>query len=99
MVPAGVIMVVACVAIPFGVISQVLNQRHQEKMARMNGSTDKQDAIEGRLDRIERAIDTMAIEMERVGEGQRFVTKLLADQQHNVPQLPMPKPGKFDTPH
>jgi hypothetical protein len=31
-----------------------------------------------RLERIERAVDTIAIEVERISEGQRFVTKLLA---------------------
>ena len=36
--------------------------------------------IENRLARIEQAIDTMALEMERVSEGQRFVTKLLAER-------------------
>jgi hypothetical protein len=32
-----------------------------------------------RLERIERAIDTVAIEVERLGEGQRFTTRLLQD--------------------
>lgn len=32
-----------------------------------------------RLQRLESAVDAIAIEMERVSEGQRFVTKLLAD--------------------
>ena len=34
--------------------------------------------IEQRLARIETAIDTMAVEVERISEGQRFTTKLLA---------------------
>ncbi|HEX3158836.1 MAG TPA: hypothetical protein VHQ45_09995 [Gemmatimonadaceae bacterium] len=38
------------------------------------------DAIEQRLGRIEQAVDAIAIEMERVSEGQRFTTKLLADR-------------------
>lgn len=33
-----------------------------------------------RLERIERAVDTMAIEVERISEGQRFTTKLLAER-------------------
>lgn len=37
-------------------------------------------AIEQRLGRIEQAVDAIAIEMERVSEGQRFTTKLLADR-------------------
>jgi hypothetical protein len=36
--------------------------------------------IEERLTRIEQAVDSMAVEMERISEGQRFTTKLLADR-------------------
>ena len=35
-----------------------------------------------RLERMEQAIDSIAIEIERVSEGQRFVTRLLADRQN-----------------
>lgn len=34
--------------------------------------------VSGRLDRIEQAVDAIAVELERVSEGQRFVTKALA---------------------
>ena len=33
-----------------------------------------------RLERIEQAIDAMAVEVERVSESQRFMTKLLSDR-------------------
>jgi hypothetical protein len=33
-----------------------------------------------RLARIEQAIDAMALEIERISEGQRFVTRLLSDK-------------------
>ena len=33
-----------------------------------------------RLKRIEQAVDAMAIEVERISEGQRFVTRLLAER-------------------
>lgn len=38
------------------------------------------DGIEARLARMEEAIDTIAIEIERVTEGQRFTAKLLAER-------------------
>lgn len=38
-----------------------------------------------RLTRLESAIDSIAIEMERVSEGQRFVTKLLAESKGREP--------------
>jgi hypothetical protein len=37
--------------------------------------------IANRLERIEQAIDAMAVEMERISEGQRFTTKLLSEGQ------------------
>jgi hypothetical protein len=36
--------------------------------------------IDARLQRIEQAVDAMSIEVERISEGQRFTTKLLADR-------------------
>ena len=41
-----------------------------------------------RLERIEHAIEAMAIEVERISEGQRFVTKLLAERQRELAALP-----------
>lgn len=35
-------------------------------------------AVDDRLTRLEQSIDAIAIEMERVSEGQRYVTRLLA---------------------
>lgn len=32
------------------------------------------------MTRLEQAIDSIAVEMERVGEGQRFVTKLMGER-------------------
>jgi hypothetical protein len=37
-----------------------------------------------RLERMEQAIDTIAIEMERVSEGQRFITRILSEGRASV---------------
>ncbi|HKO16538.1 MAG TPA: hypothetical protein VJU87_09875 [Gemmatimonadaceae bacterium] len=37
-------------------------------------------SIDARLERLEQAMDTLAVELERLGEGQRFTTKLLAER-------------------
>jgi hypothetical protein len=37
------------------------------------------DDLGGRLDRIENAVDVIAVEVERISEGQRFLTRVLAD--------------------
>jgi hypothetical protein len=39
------------------------------------------DRIDERLARMEQAIDAMATEVERVSEGQRFTSRLLAERQ------------------
>ena len=40
-----------------------------------------------RLDRMEQAIDSIAIEVERISEGQRFTTKLLSER---APEAALP---------
>jgi hypothetical protein len=37
--------------------------------------------LQARLERMEQALDSIAIEVERISEGQRFTTKLLAERQ------------------
>ena len=42
-----------------------------------------------RLERIEQAIDAMSIEVERIAEGQRFVTRLMSDRAPEREALPL----------
>ncbi|MBC7789395.1 MAG: hypothetical protein H7Z74_05595 [Anaerolineae bacterium] len=45
------------------------------------GSTHKVPSeVTQRLERMEQAIDSIALEIERISEGQRFTTRLLADR-------------------
>ncbi len=41
-----------------------------------------------RLERIEQALEAVAVEVERISEGQRFVTKLLADRTKEPQGIP-----------
>ena len=52
--------------------------------------------VEERLDRIEHAVDSIALEVERISEGQRFVTRLLAERPPHAGELPRQLPS--DTP-
>lgn len=54
-------------------------------------------AIETRLANIERAVDAIAVEMERVSEGQRYTTRLLAERAASPASLGAPP--RVDTPH
>jgi hypothetical protein len=52
-----------------------------------------------RLQRMEQAIESIALEVERIGEAQRFTTKLLADRQPDaMARLTRKEPGTI-TPH
>jgi hypothetical protein len=44
-------------------------------------STEMPAEMTDRLNRMEQAIDAVAVELERVGEGQRYVTKVFTEQQ------------------
>ena len=57
--------------------------RRQEQRAETN-----LPAIEERLGRIENAIEAMSIEVERISEGQRFVTRLMAEREELKASLP-----------
>jgi hypothetical protein len=49
-------------------------------------------AINGRLERIETAVDSIALEVERISEAQRFSARLHSEQQS--PRLPAPQGQK-----
>ena len=71
---------------------------HQEPLL---ASQDQQYRLEQRLATIEHAVQTIAVEIERLGEGQRLTARLLADR------LPpdaaaarlAPEHRRVDTPH
>lgn len=50
--------------------------------------------LDARLGRMEQAIDSMAIEVERISEGQRFTSKLLAERGDRPADRPMDQLGR-----
>lgn len=76
---------VAIVSIVFGVLGMIGYPLARAFARRIDASKSApaglpQDVVD-RLDRIERAVESVALEVERISEGQRFVTKLLADRE------------------
>jgi len=75
--------------------------KHKERMAEMAArDLPSTSALEERLARLEQTMDAVAIEMERVGEGQRFLTKVFS-QQRELPggAPPSSSPPRVITPH
>ncbi len=53
---------------------------------------------DARMARLELAVESIAVEVERISEGQRFTTRLLNDAvQKSIPILE--RPGRINTPH
>ena len=53
--------------------------RHREKMAGLGALPPQPANIEARLERVEQAVEAVAVEIERIGESQRFLTKVLTE--------------------
>ena len=54
----------------------------------------------GSSERLEEAMEAIAIEVERISEGQRFTTKLLAERRDAVPEIESPRATeRIITPH
>ena len=83
MISPEVIVVPAVFGIPAAVLYARMWFRHKERMATLaaqSGTLGGNSALEARLERIEQAVEAMAVELERVGEGQRFMTKVLSER-------------------
>jgi hypothetical protein len=71
---AGMSMIVLlALGIPF---VRALTRRWEQQASRSSVPPE----VAARLERIEQAVDAVALEVERISEGQRFTTKLLSDR-------------------
>jgi hypothetical protein len=79
-IPVEVVLVPFVFGIPGIVIMTKMWLSHRERMAGLRGGRQVPTITDARFERLEQAVESIAIEMERVSEGQRFVTKLLSDR-------------------
>lgn len=96
-----IIIVPAVFGIPATVLLARMWFSHREKMASISGSSsDETQRIEARLERVEQAIDAIAFEVERIGEGQRFITKVFAERNNvALPESSSAPRERVITPH
>jgi hypothetical protein len=71
---AGMIMITT-LALGIPIVRSYLRRKEMEAI-RPAGDP----LVADRLERIEHAIDAMSVEVERISEGQRFVTRLLSER-------------------
>jgi len=91
------------VAIVFAIAAMMLKiyLTHREKMKGMTMTRQNLSTSDERLARMEQAMESIALEVERIGEGQRFVTKLMSERaQPMFGHVAVPaQPRQADTPH
>jgi len=72
------VMFLATVALIAAVVVRLMDRRG-------DGEPRRVQRLEERVARLEGTIESMASEMERLGEGQRFMTKLLSERSQSGP--------------
>ena len=91
-IPDGAVVIsiaffVMCAVIAIGV---PIVRAFTRRMDRRNATVPGTDAeTRDRLERIEQAVDAIAVEVERISEGQRFTTKIISE----LRGLPQPDPS------
>ena len=89
LVPLAFFAMIAIIGRP---IVQALASRMEQKSAGPRVPSD----VTARLERMEQALDSIAVEVERISEGQRFTTKLLTDRGDGAATaLPVARPDEF----
>ena len=85
LIPIGFFAMVAIIAVG-GMITRAYTRRLDHE-----GKAKLPAEVTSRLERIEQAVDAIAIEVERISEGQRFTTKLLTERSGEVSRLTEPR--------
>ncbi|GAC1649243.1 MAG: hypothetical protein NVS4B3_06000 [Gemmatimonadaceae bacterium] len=83
LVPLGFFAMVTAISVGIPLV-RALSRHWERQSPRLLGISD----VGARLERIEQAVDAMSLEIERISEGQRFVTKLLSDTAASRTGLP-----------
>ena len=92
---AGIVTAMGCVT---AIILTMLKQRRHRDLPR-GDVQQRLDEVAERLNRIETAVDSTALEVERIAEGQRFTTRLLAERNGSSTFTDKPRAGGSTTPH
>jgi len=74
------IPIIAVASLPIMAIGIPIARAYAARIGRAPVAPSVPPEVAARLERMEQAIDSIAVEVERISEGQRFTTKLLAER-------------------
>jgi len=75
-VPLGGMFMIVAIVLGFPIVRMMTKRIEKQSVAPPQIPAD----VTARLERIEQSIDAVALEVERIAEGQRFTTKLLSER-------------------
>ncbi|MDQ6888383.1 MAG: hypothetical protein M3068_14010 [Gemmatimonadota bacterium] len=79
-VPGELIPIVLFLSVPITIIGGTMARAWARRVDRGAVAPRDLSGIDARLTRIEQSVDAIAIEMERVSEGQRFLTRVMGER-------------------
>ena len=82
------IPIISIAIVPITAIGWPLARAYAKRMEQGDVAGRVPVEVAARLERMEQAIDSIAVEVERISEGQRFTTKLLSER-----TVPSSEPG------
>jgi hypothetical protein len=88
------IPIVFFITIPITIIGVMLTRAHVRRLERQPPRTELSPELTARLDRMEQAVDAIAVEVERISEAQRFTTRLLSERSPGAPALGEADPSR-----
>jgi hypothetical protein len=80
------VMFVATIALISAIVVRLMDRRG-------DGDPRRAQRLEERMARLEGTVESLSSEMERLAEGQRFMTKLLSDRVSSTPRGHAPESG------
>ena len=87
------IPILAISIVPITAIGWPLARAYARRVERGEVGARLPNEVTARLERMEQAIDSIAVEVERISEGQRFTTKLLSERAGQPPGPGSAPPG------
>ncbi|MDB4906749.1 MAG: hypothetical protein JWO05_1533 [Gemmatimonadetes bacterium] len=81
--PEVAIPLAIAVAIPVALVYRWF--QHRERLAELATERERPAVDAERMTRLEQSVEAIAVEVERVGEGQRYLTRVLAEKTKQEP--------------
>ena len=88
------IPILAISIVPITAIGWPLARAYARRVEQGETGTRIPNEVTARLERMEQAIDSIAVEVERISEGQRFTTKLLSERTASSSEAGGSPPGR-----